>query len=124
MLLDITKTPLAFCFVIRSMFELSAKAYCWDHASSRGPSVTRKNGKDRPLVDVLRDITQHLTNNQTDNEKVRALHGAMTELARRQGLLSVASMNQLVHNPKFSVTPSDIAVTFANVFPLLEEMNS
>ena len=124
MLLDITKTPLAFCFVIRSMFELSAKAYCWDHASSRGPSVTRKNGKDRPLVDVLKDITKHLTNNQTDNEKVRALHGAMTELARRQGLLSVASMNQLVHNPKFSVTPSDIAVTFANVFPLLEEMNS
>ena len=121
--LDLKKTPLAFCFVIRSMFELSAKAYCQDHVTDGGPSTSRKDGKDRPLADVLRDITNHLTNGAADKEKVKALHGAMTELGRSQGLLSVTSMNQLIHNPRFSVIPSDIAVTFANVFPLLEEMN-
>ena len=122
--LDLRDTPLAFCFVLRSMFEISAKAYCADHAPTGGPSTTKPNGQDRMLVDVLRDITKHLTNNKTNKDKVKLLHGAMTELGRSEGLLSVTSLNQLVHNPRFSVTPFDIAVLFGNVFPLLEAMSS
>ena len=122
--LSIPKTPLAFCFVLRSMFELSAKAYCADHKSRGGPSTRKTNGEDRPLVDVLRDITRHLTDNDADKEAMRRLHGAITDLARPESLLSVTSMNQLVHNPQFSVTAQDIAVTFSNVFPLLDEMNN
>lgn len=122
--LDVTKTPLAFCFVLRSMFEISAKACCADHAASGGPSATKASGEDKHLVDVLRDITKHLTNNNADRAKAKLLHGAMAELAKAQGILSVTSMNQLVHNPRFSVAPSDIAIVFANIFPLLEEMNS
>jgi hypothetical protein len=75
-------------------------------------------------VDLLRDITKHLTNNNADKEKVKLLHGAMTELGRSEGLLSVTSLNQLIHNPRFSVAPFDIAVLFGNVFPLLEAMSS
>lgn len=122
--LDLRQTPLAFCFVLRSMFEISAKAYCGDHASSGGPSTTKPNGQYKALVDLLRDITKHLTNNKADKEKVKLLHGAMTELGRSEGLLSVTSLNQLVHNPRFSVAPFDIAVLFGNVFPLLESMSS
>ena len=122
--LDLQKTPLAFCFVLRSMFELSAKAYCADHAGSGGPSATRASGEDRHLVDVLRDVTSHMTNNNSDKAKVRELHGAITELAKSSGILSVTSMNQLIHNPRFSVAPADLAVVVANVFPLLEAMNS
>jgi hypothetical protein len=124
MKLDLRDTPLAFCFVLRSMFEISSKAYCADHTSSGGPSVTKSNGQEKPLVDVLRDITQHLTSNKSDKEKVKQLHGAMTELGRSEGLLSVTSMNQLIHHPRFSVAPSDIGVLFGNIFPLLEAMNS
>src|SRR5581483_2642441 len=87
--LDVTKTPLAFCFVLRSMFEISAKAYCADHATSGGPTAVKANGDDRHLADVLRDITKHLTNNNADRAMVRALHGAMAELAKSQGILSV-----------------------------------
>jgi hypothetical protein len=47
----------------------------------------------------------------------------MTELAKTDGLLSVTSLNQLVHNPTFSVNPGDISVMFFNIFPLLSEMN-
>jgi len=121
--LDLRQTPLAFCFVLRSMFEISAKVYCSDHASSGGPITTKPNGHDKALVDLLRDITKHLTNNNADKEKVKLLHGAMTELGKSEGLLSVTSLHQLVHNPRFSVTPFDIAVLFGNVFPLLEAMN-
>ncbi len=121
--LDLRKTPLAFSFVLRSMLEISAKAYCADHAKSKGPSMTKSGGKDKTLVEALRDITKHLTNNNTDRDMVKALHGAMTELGKTNGLLSVASMNQLVHNPRFSIAPSDIALLFGNVFPLLEAMN-
>ncbi len=122
--LDLRQTPLAFCFVLRSMFEISAKVYCGDHASSGGPSTTKSNGQDKTLVDLLRDITKHLTNNKADKARVKLLHGAMTELGRSEGLLSVTSLNQLVHNPRFSVAPFDVAVLFGNVFPLLEAMSS
>lgn len=120
--LNLRNNPLAFCFLVRSMFEISAKAYCAEHGAKGGFS-NKKKGKDRPLVDILRDITKHLTKNKADKERTKQLHGAMTELARPEGLLSVTSMNQLVHNPKFSVTTGDICQLFGNIFPLLEAMN-
>ena len=115
--------PHAFCFLLRSLFELSAKAYCADHKKSGGPDPKRKDGSDKYLTDLLRDIVNHLTNNGADKAKVKVLHGPMTELAKKDGLLSVTSMNQLVHHPSFSVSPPDICILFGNVFPLLEEMN-
>jgi hypothetical protein len=120
--LKLEKNPIAFCFLLRSIFEISAKAYCTDHKAA-GLSTT-KNGTDRKLVDVLRDITGHLTGNNQDQEAQKRLHGALTEIAKPEGILSVTSMNQLVHNPKFAHQPSDIAILFGNVFPLLEAMNS
>ena len=120
--LNLRNNPLAFCFLVRSMFEISAKAYCGQHGAKGGLS-TRKKGRDRTLVDILRDITKHLTKNKADKERTKQLHGAMTELARPEGLLSVTSMNQLVHNPKFSVTTGDVCQLFGNIFPLLEAMN-
>lgn len=123
-ILDLSRTPLAFCFVLRSMFEISAKAYCADHASTGGPSTTKAKGQDKNLVEVLREVTKHMTGNKSDKEKVKALHGAMTELGKSEGILSVTSMNQLVHHPRFSVAPTDIAILFGNIFPLLEAMNS
>jgi hypothetical protein len=51
------------------------------------------------------------------------LHGAMTEIAKTEGILSVTSMNQLVHNTTFSVTTGDVCTTFGNIYPLLEAMN-
>jgi hypothetical protein len=104
------------------MFEVSAKAYCIDHKAD-GLTVIGKDGRDKPLVDVLRDITKHLTNDKKDKEALKRLHGAMTEIGRHDGILSVTSMNQLVHNPKFSLRVGDIVVLFGNIFPLLEEMN-
>jgi hypothetical protein len=121
--LKLHKHPHAFCFLLRSMFEISAKAYCDDHHSSGGPAMTKADGKDKRLVEVLRDITNHLTKNKKDVAMTKALHGAMTELAKSEGLLSVTSMNQLVHNPKFSVDETHICTLFANVFSLLEAMN-
>jgi hypothetical protein len=119
--LNLDKNPIAFCFLVRSMFEVSAKAYCVDHKGA-GLKVA-KDGRDRSLVDVLRDITNHLTNDEKDKDALKVMHGAMTELARKDGLLSVTSMNQLVHNPNFSLRPGDIVVLFGNIFPLLEAMN-
>lgn len=115
--------PHAFCFLLRSLFELSAKAYCVDHKKSGGPDPKKKDGSDKSLADLLRDIVKHLTNNGADKAKVKVLHGPVTELAKKDGLLSVTSMNQLVHHPSFSVSPPDICILFGNVFPLLEEMN-
>ncbi len=120
---QIASTPLAFCFLLRCIFELSAKAYCRDNKSSGGPSSTTNKGVDKTLKNLLRDITNHITNNKSDKEKVKILHGAMSELATDEGLLSVTSMNHLVHHPSFSVSSGDICTLFHRVFPLLEEMN-
>jgi hypothetical protein len=105
------------------MFEISAKAYCNDHTSTGGPAMVKSDGMDRSLVDVLRDIVTYLTKNSTDKAKIKVLHGAMTEIGKSEGILSVTSMNQLVHNPRFSIVPGDIATVFNNILPLLEEMN-
>ena len=121
--LKIDTHPHAFCFLLRSLFELSAKAYCVDHKKSGGPALKKKDGSDKSLADLLRDIVNHLTSNGADKSQVKVLHGPMTELAKKDGLLSVTSMNQLVHHPSFSVSPPDICILFGNVFPLLEAMN-
>ena len=121
--LKIETHPHAFCFLLRSLFELSAKAYCVDHEKSGGPNPEKKDGTDKLLANILREIEGHLTNNRSDKAKVKLLHGAITELAKQDGLLSVTSMNQLMHHPSFSVSPQDICILFGNVFPLLEAMN-
>jgi hypothetical protein len=122
--LDLADNPIAFCFLLRSMFEISAKAYCEDHKSNGGPSYTKPNGSYNTLEDVLRETAAHLTKNNSDMVMVKALHGAMTELAKKDSILSVTSMNQLVHNPTFAIVPSDIPTIFGHIFPLLEAMNS
>ncbi|TAL90073.1 MAG: hypothetical protein EPN62_14445 [Candidimonas sp.] len=122
--LKLDKNPIAFCFLLRSMFEISAKAYCADHQATGGPSLKKPNGDEKSLITNLKDITNHITDNNSDKTMVKVLHGAITELARQDGFLSVTSMNQLVHNPSFLVTPSDIATLFGNIYPLLETMNS
>lgn len=121
--LTLKKNPIAFCFLLRSMFEISAKAYCQDHKSD-GLSATAKDGNDKKLIELLKEVTNHLTANNTNREVQKALHGALTEMSKPTGLLSVVSMNQLIHNPRFAHQPSDIAILFGNVFPLLEAMNS
>lgn len=117
--LKIADNPIAFCFILRSMFEISGKAYSADHSLS----MTKSGGKDKTLVEVLRGITMHLTSNNSNTQMVKVLHGAMTEIGKSEGLLSVTSMNNLVHNPLFSIAPSDICILFGNVYPLLEAMN-
>jgi hypothetical protein len=108
------------------MFEISAKLYCEEDGHSIPLRHTTKKGQtyDRPLVDILKDVTTHLTNGNKDKDKKKVLHGAITELGKPAGILSVTSMNQLVHNPRFSVTAHDISVVFSHVFPLLEELNN
>lgn len=122
--LDLNDNPIAFCFLLRSMFEISAKAYCGDHQHSGGPSYTKQNGEYNKLEDILKSVTNHLTGNNKDKEMVKALHGAMTELEKKNSILSVTSMNQLVHHPSFTIVSSDIPALFGNVFPLLEAMNN
>jgi hypothetical protein len=121
--LKIADTPLAFCFVLRSMFELSAKAYCDDHVKTGGPTYRTAKGQDKHLSDVLREITKHLSNQNKDKHVLSELHGAIAELAQPEGLLSVTSMNQLVHNPMFTITPGELSTLFMRVYPLLEAMN-
>jgi hypothetical protein len=120
--LKIDKHPHSFCFLLRSMFEISAKAYCNDHKDD-GLSVLRSDGKDKTLADILRIVVNHITSNSSDTVKTRFLHGALTELDKKDGMLSVTSMNQLIHNPNFSIQSNDICILFWNIFPLLEEMN-
>ncbi|WP_136417999.1 hypothetical protein [Herbaspirillum sp. ST 5-3] len=122
--LKIKDNPIAFCFLLRSMFEISAKAYCDDHATVAGAPTARKaDGTDRNLADVLKDIITHLTQNKKDTQMVRVLHGPGTEILRHEGILSITSMNQLVHSPTFTIQAGDIPTLFANIFPLLDHMN-
>lgn len=122
--LKLKDNPIAFCFLLRSMFEISAKAYCEDRSGQAGAPVAVKNdGSERTLADILRDIVSHLTQNKTDKQMVKLLHGPLTEIQRQDGILSLTSMNQLIHNTSFTISSTDIPTLFSNIFPLLEQMN-
>jgi hypothetical protein len=122
--LDSDGQPHAFCFLLRSMFELSAKAYCDDYAADGLAYTDKKTGRDIELIKVLRKVADHLTDNGNDKTVERRLKGALAELDNPNGFLSVHSMNQLIHHPSFSVDGPHISVVFHNVFPLLEAMNA
>ena len=79
--------------------------------------------KHNTLQQQLNLVTNHLTANNSNKGMSKTLHGANSELAKSSGLLSVTSMNQLVHSPSFSIAPHDIFTLFNNVYPLLEAMN-
>jgi hypothetical protein len=122
--LTISKNPIAFCFLLRSMFEISVKVY-----SDENSLPTTRKGKGLAIYDLtLRELldaaSKHLISNSSDKDMNKRLYGASAELSRATGLLSVTSMNQLVHNPLFSVAPGDICRLFCNVFPLLDQMNA
>jgi hypothetical protein len=117
--LNLNYNPVAFCFLLRSVFELSAKAYCQDH----NIKFIKLSGKEKPLIDILKMIIDHMTISATNQSKMKILHGSFTELRRKDGLLSITSLNQLAHNPYFSIGVSDICIRFGNLFPLLEAMN-
>ncbi|GLU44733.1 hypothetical protein [Allomuricauda sp. NBRC 101325] len=117
--LSIKDNPIAFCFVLRSIFEISAKAYCADNKIS----IQDKNGNEKKLASVLTIVTNHLTNDKKNTGMVKVLHGALNEITAPNRILSVTSMNQLVHNPHFSVQQGDVCTLFSNIYPLLEAMN-
>ncbi|MFY0630980.1 MAG: hypothetical protein JXR05_11400 [Flavobacteriaceae bacterium] len=117
--LNIKNNPIAFCFILRSMFEISAKAYCRDYTLN----TKQKNGKDKSLSNILTIVTNHLTDGNKNKGMVKTLHGALTEITNPNRILSVTSMNQLVHSENFSVQQSDICTLFSNIYPLLEAMN-
>jgi len=121
--LKINTNPLAFCLLLRSIFEISAKVYC----DENGIDLKKKNNKgqeiDKTLVELLNGITKHLTNNNSNQAMTKKLYGATTEMSQPGRILSVTSMNQLVHNPLFSITSNDLCISFGNIYPLLEAMN-
>ncbi len=117
--LNVEKTPHAFCFVLRSIFEIAAKQY----ATVYQINLTKSGGKEKTLLDLLRDASNHLTTGKPQMDPlVKRLHGGLQELANPHGFLSITSLNQLVHNPMFSAKSGDICVVFHNVFPFLEEI--
>ena len=122
--LNLAKQPHAFCFLLRCMMELSGKVYCDDHAGKVGaPTALQASGMERTLLDLLKGVTNYMGANDPNKPASKKLHGAMTELANPHSILSVKSLNQLMHGANFSISENHIAVTFHNVFPLLEAMN-
>lgn len=130
--LNLENAPHAFCFVLRSMFEIAAKQF----ASAHGISTTKSGGqqktgktcgqcgavlpstpsaaKDKTLMELLREASSTLTHGKpTMDPLVKRLHGALQELGKPHGILSVTSLNQLVHNTKFSATAADISIVLA-----------
>lgn len=123
--LKINITPIAFCFLLRSMFELSARAYCSTHKIHQVHIPKNKGGKpkDKSLAELLSESATHLIARHTDPTVISRLRNAATEIKNKSSILSVTGMNQLVHASNIIITPQQASIGFHKVFPLLEELN-
>lgn len=121
--LSLHHTPHAFCFVLRSMLEISAKAYCREESISTQSSP----GRDKHLEELLMEVADHLikpnANTKKDKQMEKDLNSAKCELQKSGSFLSVISLNQLIHHPTFTLTARDIGGAFANIYPLLKHMS-
>ena len=82
------------------------------------------SGRERALLDLLKDTAADLIKKSGgDKTIIKNLHGALTELEKPAGLLSITSLNQLVHSTYFSIQSGDICKLFGNIYPLLKAMN-
>ena len=118
--MNMQKTPHAFCFVLRSVFEVAGKQFADKHTLR---TTDPKTNNDISLLALLKSCLGVLTQGLAPRDPLmKELHGAIQELAKTHGILSITSLNQLVHNPRFSAIPSDISITFHNVYPLLEHL--
>jgi hypothetical protein len=122
--LNLHDTPITFCFVLRALFEISARNYCSDHKGKAGaPTMfdVAKN-KDKTLAEALKDVAKHIIAN--DPSAKNELHGALAHLNNSHEILSVKSMNALIHGTTFTIDEQHICLVFHHVFPLLEKMNT
>jgi Ca2+-binding EF-hand superfamily protein len=125
-LLNIESQPLSFCFLTRSMIEISLKAFSEDPVNMNPFKTFDYNNKgkviDHKLKDIINDACTYFE--KKDAANIKKLQGAKTELNGSATILSVTSMNQIVHNPNFSLRSTDICKAFHNIFPLIELLNS
>jgi len=117
--LNLPKNPIAFCFLLRSLFEISVKMYFKDNTIA----LVKTGGKDKTLKEMLEEAKKHIIAKGVTAQMSKDLHGASVELGKTNGILSVTSLNQLVHHPTFVVTDKDISSLFSNIFPLLKALN-
>lgn len=115
-LIKISKTPLAFCFLLRSLIEISATEYC------RINSIDTTSCKN--LKQILSKAKERIVSESSNQQMIKKLHGAITELSKAESILSVNSLNQLVHNSAFSIQSRDICETFSNIFPFIQALNN
>ena len=121
--LDIAKNPLAFCFLLRSMIEISLKVFSQNTPNSFSVEEVSNKGKtySRELGKIIEDAISYFVKKDASNQK--KLHPANVVLGNDNSILSVTSLNQLIHNPNFSISSVDICIGFHNIFPLIELLN-
>jgi len=106
------------------MLEGNAKVQCRIRAIA-GSTVLKSKSEKKEVGSILSEVVQYMTTGKPKSDPLcKELHGAMTELGNSNGLLSVTSMNQLIHSTSFVVDETHICTVFSNIFPLLREMNT
>lgn len=117
--LNIENNPLAFTLLLRSMLEISAKLF----AKENSISTKKPNGFDKSLEELVKEIYNKLISIDKSEDFKKSLYSAKAEITGETGILSITSMNQLVHNKNFMVTSQQVSIGFSNIFPLLQQLN-
>jgi hypothetical protein len=120
--LKLEKTPICFCFLLRSMFEISVRDFC---SANKLPFAKTKKGqaKDKSLAELLDDEGKRILSTTTDKVTISEIKTAISEIKNPHSVLSISTMNALVHSSTFTITPAHIIAGFHKIFPLLVELN-
>lgn len=116
--LKLDKHPISFCFLLRSMLEISARTYC---SGKKLSTFNQKKNRDMTLSEILRHVAKDIATRSADQAVKDHMDTAQAEV--NGGQLSVFMLNQLVHMPNVIPTQDQIIAGFHKIFPLLEELN-
>lgn len=121
--LQIGKTPICFGLLLRSMFDVSVTAYFTKHRLPTFRVTPKGDRKEKSLGELLVEASKHLQAATTDRGIIGDLRTAQAEINAPHGLLTIPTMNGLVHSGTAIVTEAQAVAGFHKIFPLLVHLN-
>jgi hypothetical protein len=109
--INIDKFPIAVAVSLRSFVEAVVEIYCSSNSIPVKHTSGKHVGKSFTLAEKVEAVLKHLTPNMTKQD----VTAARASLTGNTGVISVARLNEYVHNPSMFPSKDDLIAAWTGV---------